>query len=183
MPVRRSKCGQKALNPYGGAADNMSMGAAMSNIGGDNDLLSAQLRRVLEDMTVLGQSLLAVSEQSGKEAPAADMSLDFELAGELKSMVDALRMLLCAYAKVLSAKSEQTPREVLSWYKMQLAVEMLRSMRTRPGFEPESISEFERLMNGAIVVASRHTSADPRYLPGQPGAAVPASEPTLLESF
>jgi hypothetical protein len=155
----------------------------MSNNGGNNNHLSALFSRALEDLTELGQSLLAVSEESGRQAPLSDMNLDYELAGELKSVVDALRMLFCAYAKALSAKSEPTPREVLSWYKMQLAVEMLRSMRARPAFETESISEFERLMNGAIVVASRHASADPRYLPEQPGAVISAVESSLLESF
>jgi hypothetical protein len=156
--------------------------AGMNNNGGDNSLLSTPTRQVIEDLAALGQSLLAISEQSGKDPSASNTNVDLELASELKSVVDALRMLFCAYAKALSAKSEQTPREVLSWYKMQLAVEMLRTMRARPEFEADSISEFERLINGAIGVASRHPSADPRWTE-QSGAPLPATESSLLKFF
>ena len=78
-------------------------------------------------------------------------TLDLELAGELKSVVDALRLLLWAYIQALSTKSGREPEEVLSWYKMELAVEMLRSVRKKPGQARQgSIADFERMVNQAL---------------------------------
>ncbi len=134
----------------------------MNNTDADNNL-SARVRRTLADLTVIRKSLLAISEQPENSLLSAD-KLDIELAGELKNVVDALRLLLWAYIKALSAQSGRSPHEVLSWYKMQLAVEMLRSASPRysnQGFTPDPPSEFDRLVTGAMVVASRHAVPEP----------------------
>src|SRR5690242_5182209 len=93
--------------------------------------LSLRVRRTLDDLAEIRESLLAVSEDNQSGDPSK--MLDLELAGELKNVVDALRLLLWAYIKALSSKSGRAPAEVLNLYKMELAVEMLRSVRTRPG--------------------------------------------------
>lgn len=120
-----------------------------------NDL-SARVRRTLEDLASIRQSLLSISGLPENPSQPSDQVLDLELAGELKSVVDALRLLLWAYIKALSAKSGRSPAEVLSWYKMQLAVEMLRSARS--GGAPEKdpkVTEFERLVDSALSVAAK----------------------------
>src|SRR5690242_10541808 len=103
----------------------------MNDTGEKNDL-SGRVRRTLEDLGAIRQVLLTSSENAVE--PAEDFQyLDLELAAELKSVVDAIRLLLWAYIQALSAKSGRSPAEVLSWYKMELAVEMLRSARTKAG--------------------------------------------------
>ena len=71
-----------------------------------------------------------------------------------------LRRLLWAYIEALSAKSGRDPLEVLSWYKMELAVEMLRSMRPPSGTAQAPPSELEQLINSALVIASQHPIQD-----------------------
>jgi hypothetical protein len=84
--------------------------------------------------------------------------LDLELAGELKSVVDALRLLLWSYIQALSAKSGRPVAEVLSWYKMELAVEMLRSVRGRPAAAAEGcIADFERMVNQTMSSTGKAT--------------------------
>jgi hypothetical protein len=125
-----------------------------TNVIMNGDDLSARVRRSLQDMASIRQSLLDISEES-PDAPAdPSKCLDLELAGELKSVVDALRLLLWAYIKALSAKSGRAPAEVLSWYKMELAVEMLRSARSRPLPSVGCISEFEKLVSHTMDVAA-----------------------------
>ena len=128
----------------------------------ENENLSTRVRRALEDLTGIRQSLLSMSEQAGGEALSSDQSLDLELAGELKSMVDALRRLLWAYIEALSAKSGRDPLEVLSWYKMELAVEMLRSVRPRSVSEIAPTSELQQLINSALVIASQYSTPERR---------------------
>ncbi len=122
------------------------------NTSGNNNL-SARVRHTLDDLASIRESLLSISDprNSSSEVPAP--ALDLELAGELKSVVDALRLLLWAYIQALSTKSGREPEEVLSWYKMELAVEMLRSVRKRPGQARQgSIADFERMVNQALSV-------------------------------
>jgi hypothetical protein len=126
----------------------------------ENENLSTRVRRVLEDLTGIRQSLLSMSEQPGGEASSCDQCLDLELAGELKSNVDALRRLLWAYIEALSAKSGRDPLEVLSWYKMELAVEMLRSVRPRSVSELAPPSELQQLINSALVIASQYSTPE-----------------------
>jgi hypothetical protein len=126
----------------------------------ENENLSTRVRRVLEDLTGIRQSLLSMSEQPGGEASSRDQCLDLELAGELKSNVDALRRLLWAYIEALSAKSGRDPLEVLSWYKMELAVEMLRSVRPRSVSELAPPSELQQLINSALVIASQYSTPE-----------------------
>jgi hypothetical protein len=121
-----------------------------------DEKLSTRVHRALEDLAVIRRSLLSLSEQGDMDAPVSGQTIDLELAGELKSVVDALRRLLWAYIEALSARSGRAPLEVLSWYKMELAVEMLRSMRPRPTVAtPES--ELEQLINSALVIASQYS--------------------------
>jgi hypothetical protein len=117
--------------------------------------LSVRVRKTLDDLASIRQSLLAVSASNSAGASPDDSTqvLDLELAGELKSVVDALRLLLWAYIQALSTKSGRAPEEVLSWYKMELAVEMLRSVRGCPVAVPArsgSIADFERMVNQTL---------------------------------
>jgi hypothetical protein len=125
-----------------------------------NDL-SARVRRTLQDMAAIRQSLLSISEEPPTVPADPSKCLDLELAGELKSVVDALRLLLWAYIKALSAKSGRAPAEVLNWYKMELAVEMLRSVGPRPLPAPGCISDFENLVNHTLAA----TAAGAKELP------------------
>lgn len=118
-----------------------------------NDL-STRVRRTLQDMAAIRQSLLDISEESSNVPADPSKCLDLELAGELKSVVDALRLLLWAYIKALSAKSGRAPAEVLNWYKMELAVEMLRSVGPRPATSQGCISDFENLVNHTLAAAA-----------------------------
>lgn len=124
-----------------------------STIDNYNDL-SGRVRRTLHDMAAIRQSLLSISEESANLPADPSKCLDLELAGELKSVVDALRLLLWAYIKALSAKSGRQPAEVLNWYKMELAVEMLRSVGPRPLAPQGCISEFENLVNHTLAASA-----------------------------
>jgi hypothetical protein len=126
-----------------------------------NDL-SSRVRRTLQDMAAIRQSLLAISEESPNIPADPSKCLDLELAGELKSVVDALRLLLWAYIKALSAKSGRAPAEVLNWYKMELAVEMLRSVGPRPLPSAGCISDFENLVNHTLAAATPGAKEPPK---------------------
>ena len=67
----------------------------------DNDNLSVRVRRTLQDLASIRESLLAFSDQPADSPDASAQILDLELAGELKSVVDALRLLLWAYIQAL----------------------------------------------------------------------------------
>ena len=116
-----------------------------------NDQLSARVRRTLKDMATIRQSLLSASDEPMNASSQQSQCLDLELAAELKSVVDALRLLLWAYIKALSAKSGRAPTEVLNWYKMELAVEMLRSASGRSALSEGCISGFEQLVNEPLA--------------------------------
>ena len=118
--------------------------------------LSAQVRHTLDDLAAIRESLLAVSDQTIASSDTQGQVLDLELAGELKNVVDALRLLLWAYIQALSVKSGRAPEEVLSWYKMELAVEMLRSASGRPGLaRTGTIADFERMVNQTLSAAAK----------------------------
>lgn len=120
-----------------------------------NETLSARVRRTLDDLAAIRKSLLAISDQPANTAAAPAQMLDLELAGELKCVVSGLRTLLWAYIQALSAKSGRSPEEVLSWYKMELAVEMLRSVRGRPDPQEGCIADFERLVSQAMSASAK----------------------------
>jgi hypothetical protein len=121
-----------------------------------NETLSARVRRTLDDLATIRQSLLAISDQPSNSSEVPAQMLDLELAGELKCVVSGLRTLLWAYIQALSAKSGRPASEVLSWYKMELAVEMLRSARGKPAPAKEgSIAEFERLVSQAMSASAK----------------------------
>jgi hypothetical protein len=123
--------------------------------------LSVRVRHTLDDLAAIRESLLAVSDQAIASSDIQGQVLDLELAGELKSVVDALRLLLWAYIQALSAKSGRAPEEVLSWYKMELAVEMLRSASGRPGAtKGGAIADFERMVNQTLSAAAKAPQAD-----------------------
>jgi hypothetical protein len=127
--------------------------------------LSQLIGRTLEDLTTIRRSLLAVSESSLAADGLASLSLDLELAGQFKNVVDAVRLLLWAYTKALSASSERHAAGAFSRHKMELAVEMLRSVQPRVDGEPPAApmpSRFEDLINCAMVAATRHPLAKNR---------------------
>ena len=121
-----------------------------------------QVRRTLEDLAMIRQSLLAGPDQNLDRKKQGGLLLDLELAAELKSVVDALRQLLWAYIQTLSAQSGRKPAEILEWYKMEIAVEMLRALRSRePVVDDEDAScTFEQLVNSALAISSSHTGKD-----------------------
>ena len=125
---------------------------------------SVQVRRTLDDLAVIRQTLLAGCEQSPDSAREPNPTLDLELASELTSVVDALRRLLWAYMQALSAKSGRSPHEVMNWYKMELAVEMLRSVRANAQAAPsaELGYSFDQLVSNALAVTSYHTKKQPQ---------------------
>jgi hypothetical protein len=121
-----------------------------------NDNLSTRVRRTLEDLASIRQSLLAISDQQASATGAPVQILDLELAGELKAVVDAIRLLLWAYIQALSVKSGRPAAEVLNWYKMELAVEMLRSVRGRSApVQDGTIADFERMVNQTLNAAAK----------------------------
>ena len=125
-----------------------------------DEKLSARVRRTLADLAVIRQSITAISqEQASDAASASRMCLDIELAGELKSVVDALRQLLWAYIQALSAKSGRTPYEVLNWYKMEIAVDLLRSLRNRSNDPEHALGRFEELVNSTLMISSQHAKS------------------------
>src|SRR5580698_2377982 len=123
--------------------------------------LSVRVRHTLDDLAAIRESLLAVSDQTIASSDSQGQVLDLELAGELKNVVDALRLLLWAYIQALSVKSGRAPEEVLSWYKMELAVEMLRSASGRPGLaRTGTIADFERMVNQTLNAAAKAPYSD-----------------------
>jgi hypothetical protein len=113
--------------------------------------LSTVVRRTLKDLAIVRRTLLEISEETPDDMASCEV-LNLELAGELKSVVDGLRLLLWAYVRALSAKSGRSPGEVLELYKMQLAVEMLRNVRGRHTAPPQGfISDFEQLVNQTLA--------------------------------
>ena len=66
----------------------------------------------------------------------------------------ALRLLLWAYIQTLSVKSGRAPAEVLSWYKMQLAMEILSSASSRGAPQDGRMADFERMVNLALNTAA-----------------------------
>ena len=130
-----------------------------------NDDFSARIRRTLEDLAVIRKTLLSGTAAADGSSASPSLSLDLELASELKSVVDAIRLLLWAYIQALSSRSGRPPDEVLNWYKMELAVEMLRSVRARMQGTPASANEtrfsFDELVTEAISVTSSHIIKKP----------------------
>lgn len=122
--------------------------------------LTERVRQTLEDLAVIRHALLNISDPSAKVEDIVAQGLDLELAGELKSVVDALRLLLWAYIQALSAKASRAPEEVLSWYKMELAVEMLRSVRHRAGGAKGCISDFEQMVNQTLATAAKRNQQE-----------------------
>jgi hypothetical protein len=129
-----------------------------------NNDFSARIRRTLDDLSVIRQTLLVGTDPKADSTKPATLSLDLELASELKSVVDTLRRLLWAYIQALSSKSGRPPDEVLNWYKMELAVEMLRSVRARgratAAAASESAFSFDDLVTEAISVTSSHIAGN-----------------------
>ena len=120
------------------------------------------VRSTLEDLTLIRQSLLTGPDQDTDRRKPGSLLLDLELASELKAMVDALRTLLWAYIQTLSAQSGRQPAEILEWYKMEIAVEMLRAVRGRERLvdEGETSHTFEQLVNSALSITSVHSGKD-----------------------
>ncbi len=135
----------------------------MDNIRSAQEALSARVRRALDDMAAIRESLTGVIQQNGNKSEEPQNILDLELAAELKSVVDAMRQMLWAYIQALSAKSGRSPQQVMEWYKMELAVAMLRSARARslnsvrPDAGQEYTSDFEKLYQRAVESYELHS--------------------------
>ncbi len=135
----------------------------MDNFRSAQDALSARVRRALDDMAAIRDSLTGTIQQNGRKSEEPGNILDIELAAELKSVVDAMRQMLWAYIQALSAKSGRSAQEVMEWYKMELAVAMLRSARARslntarPEADQEYTLDFERLYQRAVESYELHS--------------------------
>lgn len=116
------------------------------------ETIPQRVRRTLEDLTVIRQALQTPG------ITAAPVLLDTDLAAELKGAVDVLRQLLWAYMQALSAPSDRGHEEILEWYKMEIAVAMLRTVRSRKASNPEEAGRFERLMSNALDITAMHSS-------------------------
>jgi hypothetical protein len=131
-----------------------------------SETLSHRVRRTLEDLALIRQSLQRTNSQPNGANGERNPVLDLELAAELKIVVDTLRELLWAYIAALSTKSGRRPQEVLEWYKMELAVEMLRNKNARAaiseGAEAVGTSTFEDLVTTALTVTAMHTGQERR---------------------
>jgi hypothetical protein len=132
--------------------------------GQSSEPLSVRVRRTLEDLAVIQKSLKTTAAQPDGEIKEPNPLLDLELAAELKSVVDILRNLLWSYISVLSARSGRRPQEVLDWYKMELAVEMLRNASSRlPATEPKEADgslTFEEIITRTLAVTAMHTGQE-----------------------
>ena len=134
----------------------------MDNDNSAREILSTQVRRALADMAEIRHSLAEMPELEPGKLERRQEILDIELAAELKSAVDAMRQMLWAYVQALSAKSGRPPQEVMDWYKMELAVEMLRSVRSRnrnamaSNAAQEQTWSFDKLCHDAMEVLEQH---------------------------
>src|SRR5947209_12836261 len=133
----------------------------MKNANQSTETFPMRVRRTLEDLAEIRESLVAAPATMGRKKEA-DLLLDLELASELKGVVDALRQLLWAYIQALSAKSGRHPREILDWYKMEIAVEMLRAIRgrTAPVSDMDIPPGFEQLVNSALNITSLYAGEE-----------------------
>lgn len=122
--------------------------------------LPERVRRTLDDLAEIRQSLLAATAKTDHPTSPPDSLLDLALASELKSVVDELRTLLWAYIHALSVKSGRQPEEVLEWYKMELAVGMLRHARAPENRSPQpqvpNGYSFENLITEALAITAEH---------------------------
>lgn len=128
------------------------------------ETLADRVRRTLEDLGLIRQSLQLMNTQTNRSEERNPV-LDLELAAELKMVVDTLRELLWSYITALSAKSGRCPKEVLEWYRMELAVYMLRNKKGSDGdetAETEEHSTFQDLITSALTVTAMHTGRDRR---------------------
>ncbi len=139
-----------------------NMGKPMNNFGSAQDALSARVRRALDDMAAIRDSLTGAIQQDGTKTEEPQNILDLELAAELKSVVDAMRQMLWAYIQALSAQSGRSSQQVMEWYKMELAVAMLRSARARslntvrPDTDQEYTLDFDKLYQRAVESSELH---------------------------
>jgi hypothetical protein len=97
-----------------------------------DESVAVRVRRILDDMAHLRETLVAGDAAARATTGAAPPPLDMQLAAELKSAVDSTRQVLWLYMKWRCAGTGATPQQITDWYKMELAVEMLRLMRSRP---------------------------------------------------
>lgn len=139
-----------------------NMGKPMNNFGSAQDALSVRVRRALDDMAAIRDSLTGAIQQDGTKTEEPQNILDLELAAELKSVVDAMRQMLWAYIQALSAQSGRSSQQVMEWYKMELAVAMLRSARARslntvrPDTDQEYTLDFDKLYQRAVESSELH---------------------------
>jgi len=90
--------------------------------------VALRVRRILEDLAFLRAALVEGDAQTGAVPPV----LELQLAAELKSSVDSIRQLLRLYMRARCSSEGVVPQQITDWYKMELAVEMLRLIRNRP---------------------------------------------------
>lgn len=93
-----------------------------------DESVAGRVRRILDDMAFIRAALIAADAQTG----AAPPPLELQRAAQLKSGIDSMRQILWLYMKARCAGTGTSPQQITDWYKMDLAVEMLRLMRSRP---------------------------------------------------
>jgi len=104
----------------------------MDNNNVADESVAGRVRRILDDMAFIRQALVAGDGQTRKLEGKTPPPLELQAAAELKSGVDSMRHLLWLYMKARCAGIGTTPQQMTDWYKMELAMEMLRLMRNRP---------------------------------------------------
>lgn len=132
----------------------------MEAVGQPCEILSSRVRRTLQDLALIQQSVAEMTRRAPDQTSPPDSALELELAAELKSVVDALRELLWAYIVTLSVKSGQRPQEVVDWYRMELAVSALGNSDARLPAEQGAVgapNTFQDLVTTALSVTAMHT--------------------------
>jgi len=97
-----------------------------------DESVAGRVRRILDDMAFVRAALVAGDAQIRATTGATPPPLELQLAAQMKSEVDSMRRLLWLYMKAQCGGAETPPQQIADWYKMELAVEMLRLMRGRP---------------------------------------------------
>lgn len=129
-----------------------------------SETISQRVCRTLQDLAAIRRSLSEATSRGNGEGAQLNSVLELQLAAELKGVVDSLRELLWTYITALSAQSGRRPQEVLDWYKMELAVDMLGKKDPSPASIPSPAgisSTFEELITAALAVAAMHSTQNP----------------------
>lgn len=117
--------------------------------------LPRNVRQAIDSVAMIRDTLL---ENTGKES----LIRDFELkqAAELRVVLEQMIRLLDAYLQA-TAGSGKNVVQLLEWYKAELALELMETLR--PGGVPGEVSGFTQLVNHAIAKAAQHAQQTKPY--------------------